>query len=340
MKRFKRQNPTSNKLISGIIEIQEALWKKTMEFRTQIQIKGEQPKIDYDSKIMLLGSCFVENIGAKLAYYKIRTLQNPFGIFFHPQAIATFLERVDSGYQYSRKDIFFHNERWHCFEAHSSLSFPDKEGILDALNSKIQQTHAFLKEASHVVITLGSSWNYLLRDTGKAVANCHKFPQKNFRKELSPVVSVIENLERITGYIEKLNSKAEIILTISPIRHLRDGFIGNQRSKSNLIAAVHATEKGVYFPSYEIMMDDLRDYRFYGDDMLHLSSLAVDYIWKKFTETWFSKEAMITLTEVEKLQKGLAHRPFDPDSEGHKDFLKTLKRHKENLRKKHPHLKF
>ncbi|SFN70039.1 GSCFA domain-containing protein [Salegentibacter flavus] len=311
-----------------------------MEFRTSIPIKEEQPKIGYDSKLLLLGSCFVENIGAKLEYHKIRKFQNPFGIFFHPQAIETFLERVVSGYRYFEEDVFFYNERWHCFEAHSALSDPDKDRILDTLNQKLDETRGFLKETSHVVITLGTAWNYTFLETGLSVANCHKLPQKNFRKELSSVASIIHDLKKISGHLEQLNSKAELIFTISPIRHLRDGFVENQHSKSNLISAVHSAGKGTYFPSYEIMMDELRDYRFYAEDMLHPSPVAIDYIWKRFIETWFSEDAMITLAEVENIQKGLAHRPFNPESEAHSSFLKKLKIQEARLREKHPHLKF
>ena len=311
-----------------------------MEFRTRIPIKEKQPKIGYDSKLLLLGSCFVENIGAKLEYYKIRKLQNPFGIFFHPQAIETFLERVVSGYHYSEEDIFFYNERWHCFEAHSSLSDPDKDRILETLDKKLEQTRDFLEQISHVVITLGTAWNYTYLKTGHTVANCHKIPQREFRKDLSSVGEIIESLKNISTFLEKINPRARLIFTVSPVRHLRDGFVENQLSKSNLISAVHSVGKGAYFPSYEIMMDELRDYRFYAEDMLHPSSVAINYIWKRFTETWFSEDAMITLAEVERIQKGLSHRPFNPESEAHRNFLKKLKTLKENLLQKHPHLKF
>ena len=311
-----------------------------MEFRTRIPIKEEQPKIDYDSRLLLLWSCFVENIGAKLEYYKIRKLQNPFGIFFHPRAIETFLERVISGYHYSEEDVFFHNERWHCFEAHSGLSDPKKVSLLSNLNQKLDETRKFLMETSHVVITLGTAWNYTFLETGRQVANCHKIPQREFKKHLSSVGEIIENLKNISALLEKLNSQAKLVFTVSPIRHLRDGFVENQNSKSNLISAVHSVGKGTYFPSYEIMMDELRDYRFYAEDMVHPSPVAIGYIWKRFTETWFSEDAMITLAEVENIQKGLAHRPFNPESVAHRNFLKKLKTLKENLRKRHSHLKF
>ncbi|WP_372918288.1 GSCFA domain-containing protein [Salegentibacter sp.] len=311
-----------------------------MEFRTRIPIKEEQPKIDYDSRVFLTGSCFVENIGAKLEYFKLRQLQNPFGILFHPKAIETFLGRVLSGYHYSEKDIFFHNERWHCFEAHSALSNPDKEGILENLNQRLEETRKFLKEASHVVITLGTAWNYTFLESGNPVANCHKIPQREFKKELSSGEAITGNLEKISAQLESINSHSKPIFTISPIRHLRDGFVENQHSKSNLISAVHSVGKGTYFPSYEIMMDELRDYRFYAEDMLHPSPVAIDYIWKRFTETWFTEEAILTLAEVENIQKALAHRPFNENSDAHRSFLKKLEIRKSNLQKRYSHIRF
>ncbi|HSP12164.1 MAG TPA: GSCFA domain-containing protein [Salegentibacter sp.] len=311
-----------------------------MEFRTRIPIKEEQPKIDYDSRVFLIGSCFVENIGAKLEYFKLQKLQNPLGILFHPRAIANFLERVVSGYHYSEEDIFFYNERWHCFEAHSALSDPDKSVILENLNQNLGKSREFLKNASHVVITLGTAWNYMNLVTAKAVANCHKIPQKNFRKELSSIEELQQSVEKIIGYLESLNPKLCIIFSVSPVRHLRDGFVENQLSKAQLICAVHSLKKSAYFPSYEIMMDELRDYRFYAEDMVHPSALAIDYIWKRFTETWFSENAMITLAEVEKIQKGLAHKPFNAESMAHKDFLKKLKSQENRLQQKYPHIRF
>ena len=319
-----------------------------MEFRTKIPITPGEPKIGYESRILLLGSCFVENIGRKLDYYKFLTLQNPFGILFHPAAISGFLEKVKSRYVFKEEDIFFHNERWHSFEAHSALSNPDKDEMLQQLNSAVQRTHTFLTEASHVVITAGTAWAYDLVETGKTVANCHKLPQKNFRKEIKDVRSDLANCVEI---IHSINPEAAIIFTVSPVRHLRDGFVENQRSKSHLISAIHdllisedtISPSGVrtlYFPSYEIMMDELRDYRFYGEDMVHPNQTAIRYIWQRFTEAYLSAEAGSTLEEVEKIQKGLAHRPFNEKSEAHQKFLMKLRSGIKNLRSRFPHIEF
>lgn len=316
-----------------------------MQFRTQIPLKPKEPKIDYDSGIFLAGSCFVENIGEKLDFYKFRQLKNPFGILFHPFAIENFLARVASGYNYSEKDIFFHNESWHCFEAHSALNKPGKEEILEVLNNQIQQTVGFLKTATHVIITPGTAWSYRFKETDTTVANCHKIPQKNFSKELASTNDVEKSLRKAVSAVKNLNPSAQVIFTVSPVRHLKDGFIENQRSKANLISGIHEViaedpETHHYFPSYEIMMDELRDYRFYSEDMLHPSDVAIDYIWKRFMETWISTKAQSVLKEVEEIQKGLSHRAFNPDSTAHKNFQKKIEEKIKVLEKTFPDFKF
>lgn len=315
-----------------------------MKFRTEIPIPPQQPKIDHQSKILLLGSCFVENIGEKLEYFKFQTLQNPFGILFHPAAIWDFLENVKSRKIYSEEDIFFHNERWHCFEAHSALSSTEKSQILKELNSAIQKTDAFLAETSHVIITLGTSWAYRKLENGKFVANCHKIPQKNFSKEL---LDVEQDLISILQILKAINPEITVIFTVSPVRHLKDGFVENQRSKAKLISALHGIithivppSNGLYFPSYEIMMDELRDYRFYSEDMIHPNKIAIDYIWEKFIQTWISSETISVMEEIQHIQKGLFHRPFDENSEAHRKFLKELQKKMEKLQQAHPQIKF
>lgn len=322
-----------------------------MEFRTKIPIKETEPKIDYESKIFLIGSCFVENIGKKLDFYKLQTLQNPFGILFHPLAIATFFRKLKEEKMYAEKDVFQHQERWHCFDAHSSLSNPDAEGLLKNLNSALQKAREFLQQSSHLVITLGTAWSYYHLESEQSVANCHKVPQKSFRKELQSTEEIERALNEIVEVVHQINSDAVVIFTVSPVRHIKDGFVENQRSKAHLITAVHNIlenrksisplgVRGLYFPSYELMMDELRDYRFYGEDMLHPSQTAINYIWKRFKEAWFSEASLLVLKEVENIQKGLAHRPFNPDSEAHLRFLEKLKSQISALKKQYPHLEF
>ena len=316
-----------------------------MILHTQIPLKKQQlHQINYNSKLLLLGSCFSENIGNKLAYYKFQSAVNPFGILFQPKAIETLITNAINQKKYSDEDIFFHNERWHNFEAHSSLSSTDKNEITNNLNTANTATLNYLKNSTHIVITLGTSWVYRYIETDTIVANCHKIPQKQFLKEILSVEEITESLEAIISLLKTINNKVSIIFTVSPVRHLKDGFIENQRSKAHLLSAIHQIieprNNTHYFPSYEIMMDELRDYRFYAEDMIHPNKTAIDYIWEHFSEVWLSEEAEQTMKEVATIQKGLTHRSFNPTSEAHLKFLKNLEQKKETLLKAFPFMKF
>lgn len=306
--------------------------------------KGKHNLINYDSNIALIGSCFSENIGNKLSYYKFKTLQNPFGILFHPKAIENLILHSINEKEYTENDIFFHNERWHSFEAHSSLSAENKEQLLGNLNNNTKETLAYLNSASHVIITLGTAWIYREISTDNIVANCHKVPQKKFLKEILSVDQITESLEAIAALIKSINPKISIIYTVSPVRHIKDGFIENQQSKAHLFSALHSIiepRKNIfYFPSYEIMMDELRDYRFYAEDMIHPNQTAIDYIWEKFTTVWFQENSLSIMKEVDTIQKGINHKPFNPTSEAHQQFLKKLQQKKETLNKAFPHIIF
>jgi len=316
-----------------------------MLLQTQIPIQRQkQNLIDYNSKILLLGSCFSENIGNKLSYYKFQTSQNPYGILFHPKAIEKLVDNVIQQKEYTEDDIFFHNERWHCFDTHSNLSATTKQELIDNLNQNTASTFEVLQKASHVIITLGTAWIYKHINSGNTVANCHKIPQKEFSKEILSIDEIQNSLQNICSLISSLNPNATLIFTVSPVRHIKDGFIENQRSKAHLISAIHQLKEEnnsiKYFPSYEIMMDELRDYRFYKEDMIHPNQTAIHYIWEKFTNTWFSKHTIDTMQKVEEIQKGLAHKPFNPNSEAHQKFLKKLAQKKETLIKVFPHMSF
>lgn len=312
-----------------------------MEFRTKVPTYVQEPKIGYSSKVLLLGSCFVENIGKKLEFFKFQNSLNPFGILFHPAAILDFLRNMLERKQFSEEDVFYHNETWHFFGAHSDLNSSEKRKILDRLNSVVEETREFLKRATHVIITPGTAWGYRYLKTGKVVANCHKVPQKNFNKEL---LEVKEDLLASVEIIQKLSPSAAIIFTVSPVRHLKDGFVENQRSKAKLVSGVHdvisKTTETYYFPSYEVMMDELRDYRFYTRDMLHPNSIAVDYIWEKFSESWISSEARQAMKRVDSIQKGLSHRPFNEASTAHQEFIRDLQEKIRQLKMEYPHMRF
>lgn len=316
-----------------------------MEFRTKLVLRPQQHnQIDYNSKIALFGSCFSEHIADKFKYYKFQKLANPFGIFFHPLAIENLITNAINEKQYREENLFFHNEQWHCFEAHSKLSNISKHHLLEELNSQVKATYAFLQEASHIVITLGTAWAYRQISTGDFVANCHKVPQQQFLKELLSVDTIVESLEAIITLIRSVNPKVTFLFTVSPVRHLKDGFLENTLSKSHLISAIHQVvdirNRLHYFPSYEIVMDELRDYRYYGDDMLHPNALAINYIWECFREVWISEVAQQTMQEVDQVQKGLMHKPFNSESKAHQLFLHNLRAKQEKLQSTFIHMQF
>ncbi|MFD0963583.1 GSCFA domain-containing protein [Pseudofulvibacter geojedonensis] len=312
-----------------------------MNFRTQIPIvKQSDNLIDYHSNLLLLGSCFSENIGEKLSYFKFQSAINPFGILFHPKAIETFLERVINQKFYSEEELIFQNEQYHCLDAHSSLSNTNKEDLLNNLSSILISSYEQISNTTHLIITLGTAWVYEYIETGKTVANCHKIPQKEFNKRLLSVEEIKSSLLNVEKLIRSVNSKVQLIYTVSPVRHIKDGFVQNKQSKAHLLTAIHQTLNVSYFPSYEIMMDELRDYRFYKEDMIHPNQIAVDYIWKRFVEVWVSEKSLLTMKEIEVIQKGLAHKPFNPQSQKHQLFLENIERKIVEIQSKLPNVKF
>jgi hypothetical protein len=320
---------------------------KTMQFRTLIPISKTNNPIDYNSKIISIGSCFAENMAGKFDYFKFQNETNPFGIIFNPVSIEKIISRIVKEEFYTEKDVFFYNERWHCYEVHSDLSNSDRQELLETLNKTISETNKQLKEASHIIITYGTSWIYRNTDTDEIVANCHKVPQKQFSKELLSVNIIEQSIQNTIDLIETLNPQINFIFTVSPVRHIKDGFAENQLSKSHLFSAIHSNLKAKnnnlkleYFPSYEIMIDELRDYRFYAEDMLHPNQVAIDYIWQKFSENYILQESISVMAEVDEIQKSLRHRSFNPESEQHKKFLVKLQEKINVVEKKWSHIKF
>lgn len=321
-----------------------------MKLQTKIPlVKKSENLIDYKSNILLLGSCFSENIGDKFNYYKFQSLYNPFGILFNPKAIENLLSNAINDKQYDEKDILYLNEQWYCFDAHSKLSSSSKEALLASLNEAIGSTRKQLHDSTHIIITLGTSWIYRYLELNKIVANCHKVPQKQFQKELLSIKDLGECFKNIIDLVRGINPDVTIIFTVSPVRHLKDGFVENTRSKSHLISAIHEVLNNydrplsgveAYFPSYEIMMDELRDYRFYEEDMMHPTQTAINYIWQKFVETWISKEAIPIMDEVDSIQKGLQHKPFNAQSIFYKEFQQNLEGKIKRVQERFPCIKF
>lgn len=316
-----------------------------MQFTTKIPVQKSNFPIDYDSKVMLLGSCFAENMGKKFDYFKFQATTNPFGIIFNAVSLEKLIRRAVENRTFTENDIFFHNDLWHCYEVHSELSNSDKDAFLESLNDIIRSTNKQLNDSTHIIITLGTSWVYRNIETNEIVANCHKVPQKQFTKEFLSIHQTEESLQSIISLIHSVNPNCNFIFTVSPVRHIKDGFTENTLSKAHLIAAIHKTITNhksniIYFPSYEIMMDELRDYRFYAEDMLHPNQTAIDYIWIQFFENYISESVFGLMNEICSIQKGLQHRPFNPNTESHQKFVLTLEEKMKRINERLPTIQF
>lgn len=316
-----------------------------MQFTTKIPVQKSTFPIDYDSKVMLLGSCFAENMGKKFDYFKFQATTNPFGIIFNAVSLEKLIRRAVENRTFTENDIFFHNDLWHCYEVHSELSNLDKDAFLESLNDIIRSTNKQLNDSTHIIITLGTSWVYRNIETNEIVANCHKVPQKQFTKEFLSIHQTEESLQSIISLIHSVNPNCNFIFTVSPVRHIKDGFTENTLSKAHLIAAIHKTITNhksniTYFPSYEIMMDELRDYRFYAEDMLHPNQTAIDYIWIQFFENYISESVFGLMNEICSIQKGLQHRPFNPNTESHQKFVLTLEEKMKRINERLPTIQF
>ena len=302
---------------------------------------------------MLLGSCFAENMGEKFDYFKFQATTNPFGIIFNAVSLERLIRRAVENRTFTENDIFFHNDLWHCYEVHSELSNSDKDAFLESLNDINRSTNKQLNDSTHIIITLGTSWVYRNIESNEIVANCHKIPQKQFTKELLSIHQTEESLQSIISLIHSVNPNCNFIFTVSPVRHIKDGFAENTLSKAHLIAAIHSvlnqkfstsleltTQNNIYFPAYEIMMDELRDYRFYAEDMLHPNQTAIDYIWIQFFENYVSESVFGLMNEICSIQKGLQHRPFNPNTESHQKFLNQLDLKIKAIKNQYPFIKF
>jgi len=314
-----------------------------MKLSTKVPLQSHPSSFGYDDQLLLLGSCFAENIGKQLAYHKFQATTNPFGILFHPLAIERILQETQKESPNFEDSIFEHQGIWKSYVAHSSLNSSSRGALIDKLQTANETLKSNLLSASKVFITLGTAWVYQHKASGIPVANCHKVAQKEFAKGLLPIEVISDSLERQCALIKGLNPKAEVVFTVSPIRHLKDGFTENTRSKAHLIAAVHqCVEKGLasYFPAYEIVMDELRDYRFYNADMLHPSKQTITYIWEQFLEVYAFAKAQKIVKEVAAIQSGLAHKPFSENSEEHQAFLTRLHHRVDILKGQYPHMEF
>jgi hypothetical protein len=314
-----------------------------MELRTKINIAKEKKLIDHNSCIVLFGSCFVENIENYLSYFKFNNISNSHGILFNPKSIEKAIDDCVNNKAYNQHDLNYFDETWFSFNHHTKFSSPYLAKVLRNINQDITNTHKALLNASHVLITLGTSWVYRYVESENLVANCHKIPQNKFKKEILSIDENLEIIEKMISLIHQINDKIAIIFTVSPVRHVKDGLVENTQSKASLHTAIYKTinnKSTFYFPSFEIMMDDLRDYRFYKNDLLHPNKTAMSYIWNIFKQVWIDENSYEIMNEIDNIQKSILHKPFNVDSKKHQQFLKNLDTKIEVLTKKIPQINF
>jgi len=317
-----------------------------MPFFTEIKIPEFPWKMDYSKSMMLMGSCFSENIGQKLIDLKFGIDMNPFGIVYNPESIANSLQILLEKRIFTESDLFQDQGIWSSFYHHSRFSDVDQKVVLEKINNRILSSNEFLKRADFLVITFGTSWVYEIKKTGKIVSNCHKIPASEFKRFRIGVSDITEKWSDLLEKLWQINPNLKLIFTVSPIRHWKDGAVENQLSKATLLLAIDqlisifGNQNLRYFPSYEIMMDELRDYRFYAEDMLHISPVAVEYIFERFCQSMITDETKKISEQVSKIIRATQHRPFNPKSVEYEKFLRMHLNEIEQIEKKSPFLDF
>lgn len=318
-----------------------------MKFKLTLEATPSNLQIGYPDKMLLLGSCFTENIGAKMQKHLFEVKENPHGILFNPVSVCNALNDYMQCKQYKEEDVFELNELFNSWHHHSRFSDNSASAALKKINTSIQETHQYLKEAKHVVITLGSAWLYFLTDKagsqkGLVVANNHKAPANWFEKRLMQTAALKSLLQSTIEDLQKFNPQLNIVFTVSPVRHLREGLVENNRSKAVLIQAVHdvieVTPSTFYFPAYEYVIDDLRDYRFYAEDLVHPNYAATQYVWEKWVETFYSPLTQQVMKQIAELQLAVQHKPFNKRSKAHQAFIQNSLTKAKDLSNTYPYL--
>jgi hypothetical protein len=315
-----------------------------VDFLLPISIAEPSEKIRYQQQILLTGSCFTEHIGNHLKEVKFDTLQNPNGILFDPLNVAASLVSYIEGRQYEAKDLFFLNELWQSWRHHGIFSDTNQQRCLDKINRSQLTAHAFLKSADWLIITLGSAFSYTLKNEQLTVANCHRAPAEWFSKKLSSTEEILSAFDEALYRLLSFNPSLKIIFTVSPVRHIRDGVIENNRSKARLIEVVHhfanKFEHIYYFPAYELVIDVLRDYRFYDKDMVHPNYQATGFVLENFVHYYVEPDSAGIAEEIKKIQIAFRHRALHPDTEAHRRFLKEQLSKTMDLAGRYPYLDF
>lgn len=295
-----------------------------LKLQTKVKIPTPRFPIQYQKPIVLLGSCFTENIGKLLQKYKFDIQLNPCGIVYNPLSVENSLALISGEMQLQDSDIIFYNNSWYSMLHHSRFSHENKEILKRNIHTELNQAKEKIQRASHCFLTLGTSWVFEYKKIGRVISNCHKLPSREFVHYKLSLPAVVESLERSILFVQNLNPDIEIVFTVSPIRHLKDGLHENQLSKATLLLGIDELRKRyenvIYFPAYEVVMDELRDYRFFAEDMTHLSQVAVQYIWDCFLEHYFTAETQQHFSLLEKLSKALHHKVLEKESESYQKF--------------------
>ena len=295
-------------------------------FRTEIEAKSYSFKIDHKSEVVMLGSCFSETIGSRLLDHKFSVLKNPFGTLFHPISIFNLIEKSINNEKIDDWSIIDQDNAFISHQLHSSKKAKSKDDLLSNFQEMAEALKIKLTKAEVLVLTLGTAFEFRSKSNGKHVANCHKVPQSNFTKHLCTIHEIIQGFQHIDDLLKTINPDLKILLTVSPVRHTKDSIELNSSSKSTLRVACLQMETQFndvhYFPSYEIMMDDLRDYRFYEKDLIHPNEQAIDYIWNFLEHSFFNESTRDMNNKIRQVRQSLAHKAFNPDSEAHQKFLK------------------
>jgi hypothetical protein len=311
---------------------------------THVNIPDAPFRFGYQSKFFFIGSCFADAIGRRMKDLKFSACHNPFGVVYNPLSMAANLQYLLDKECFGEEDIEFYNELWFSYAHYTLFSDVDKQQCLENINKTFIAARDFIHKADVLILTLGTSWVYELKETGRVVANCHKIPSGRFNRYFSSSGNSANHLQKVIQNIREVNPSVKVIFTVSPVRHWKDGAIENQRSKAALVLAVanlqQEMENIYYFPAYEIFMDELRDYRFYAPDMIHPSDQAVEYTWKKFANTFLSEECHTILNNVESIQCSVKHKPRHSNTLSHRHFVDSILAKIEEFNKHNPDLNF
>lgn len=299
-------------------------------FQTPVGIPFPPWKTGYPQKYLFMGSCFTENIGLKMKEMKFKVDINPFGILYNPLSMAYALQRLISPVPFQESDLVTHGGLWHSFMHHGSFSSVYPESALAKMNQRLQESSCFLRETDILLLTFGTSWVYELMSSGEIVSNCHKIPAGQFKRSRLTVPEILHTCREMLEKLWWVNPAVKIVFTVSPIRHLKDGAVENQLSKASLLLAVdslvkdYGNDRCAYFPAYEMVMDELRDYRFYAEDMIHLAPVTVNYIWEKFMEWMLDEKTVGIMKEIAPLRAAEDHRPLNRQSPEYLLFLRNM----------------